>query len=414
MEARFKVEEVKHSKLGASSSERWMNCPGSIQMTAKLGDNVRKSGGEAALGTAAHTVGAACLEAGQEVWEHAGEIVECRDWKFTVDEDMSASVQVYVDYVRQRFEQFKDKGAKLFVEYGMNTVLDDDGFGTADAIIYVPGDRIIVIDFKNGMLTVEPHVSQLKYYGALAVERLLDDDDACKIVELVIVQPRMPHPEGLIRKHVMSVAEITEWFQNEAVPAMAATRDPNAVLHVGEWCRFCPARDACPAMKGAISSFTVTSDPVALLDNEVGDYLTLAKAIAGYISSLEEEALKRVRMGRAIPGWKLVKKKGNRVFKETIIEERPVEGKEEPDRIEVKLDEAMKAAFGPAMWEEPKVKSPPRIEAIGPEGKAFVRRWAYSPDTGETLAPLSDKRPAVKPMMDRLDDAEAKAAEPVI
>lgn len=403
MEALLKSEEVKHSKLGASAAERWMNCPGSPQLIAKLPEEmVRRSGSAAALGTASHTVSAVCLEKGIDAWELSGEKVESRDWTFVVDEEMVNSTQMYIDYVRQRFEQFKDKGAKLYLEKPLSTVCDPDGFGTGDAIIYVPGDRIIVMDFKNGMIIVEPSSAQLKDYAAMAIEEFLDEDDACKIVELVIVQPRMPHPKGFIRKLVMSVQEVTDWFQNECLPAMKATREPNALLHVGDWCRFCPARDGCPALKGEVTSFNSSADPVALTDEEVGIFLSKGKSIAGYLAALEEEALKRVRMGKKVIGWKLVKKKGNRIFKDFINEQE--EGK---PAVTIKFEDAVVAVFGKDAYTEPAIKTPPNIEKLK-GGKPFVSRWAYTPDTGETLAPESDKREEIKPMMDKLDAAQAQ------
>jgi hypothetical protein len=114
-------------------------------------------------------------------------------------------------------------------------MFDPDLFGTVDILIIVPGERIIVIDFKHGRgVTVEPDSSQLKYYGALSLENLLElanQKITAKVIELYIVQPRIPHPKGPIRKLVMNPEELEQWFTDELLPAAEATRSPNAMLY---------------------------------------------------------------------------------------------------------------------------------------------------------------------------------------
>src|SRR5258708_30504631 len=80
--------------------------------------------------------------------------------------------------------------------------------------------------------------------------------------------------------------------------------------------------------------------------------------------------------GEEIEGYKLVNKKANRVFSEEGV-------------IEAKI------TFGPEAYTAPKLKSPAEIDKIGAIGKKFTKQWAYSPQTGQTVAPLDDPRPAI-------------------
>lgn len=388
----IKTPEVEHSILGASSAERWMNCPGSIGLTAKLPVGERNNSNWAAdEGTAAHTLGSKCLEDGSDAWEHAGKIIEVGDNKFEVDEEMVEHVQTYVDFVRDLVVQHADDGAKLYVEHSLSTMLDDEAFGTGDAIVVAPGIFMAVVDLKYGRGVVcEPDKAQLKEYGYLATEEF---DGPFEKVDLHIVQPRIPHPKGVIRTHSMSGDELTEWFVDEVMPAMAAAREPDALLAMGDWCRFCPVNSAkaCPALKTELVEFSTAREPDELTAEEIGAFMTKGDTIIKYLAKIGEEAFKRAMNGVKIPGQKVVMKRSNRIWKEDV-------------------ESKMEAQFKTAAYEDPKLKTPPAVEKmVG--GKAFAKKWAYKPDMGLTLAPESDKREAVKRVIDQFAENLSKSPD---
>lgn len=400
------IKESLHKRLGASSSERWMNCTGSQNLINKIPRDKRaRSGMAAALGTSVHTMGSTCLEQDIDAWELAGTEYVVDDFKFIANEEMVGNAQIYVDYVRGKMVQFPN--AQIFVERYLETILDDDAGGTSDCIIYVPGDRLIVIDYKNGMMIVEPSASQLKYYGALALENIVGAESV-KVIELVIVQPRMPHAKGVIRKAVMSAAEIETWFREEALVKMQETRDPDAPLTMGEWCGFCPAKDFCPAINGTVLTIEAGAEPSTLTDIELGAALAKFKMVSKRLTQLELEAFERAQLGRKIPGKKLVNKKANRVFKDSIAEPDPVDADK---TITLKFQDEVVKRFGDDAYEAPSIKSPPGIEKLV-GGKAFVSRWAYKPNTGITLADEDDDRPEVKPLMDSIDGSAVARVAP--
>jgi hypothetical protein len=376
-------EETEHSVLGASAAHRWMNCPGSIGLIAKLrgdGSQMYEAGEAAALGTAAHTLAAACLTGGKEPWEFMGSKID----KFVVDMDMAQAVTVYVEHCRA-----VDNEADIYfteVPLRSDRKGEEDAFGTADHLAYRMGEWIRIPDYKHGAgLVVEPTYPQSKYYAALAYMRRpewMRGDREPKFIHTDIVQPRIPHPGGPIRTATYTPAFLMNWWDGEVVPAMAATRDPNALLHVGKWCKFCPARGHCPALKKEVMTFSaVGTTPAYLTDEELGDLMVKCRAIKAYFENdLQPEAFARALQGKTIRHFKVVHKIAQRAWKDGS-------------------EAALVRTFGQEAYEPQKLRSPARIEKlIG--GQDFVVEHAYKPQTGLTLAPEEDKRTPVNTRVD--------------
>lgn len=404
---RVVVEETRHSHLGASSAHRWLNCAGSIRLTNKLieaGTVKPSTSRPAAEGTAAHLVFAACMEDGEDAVSMKDMEIEVDHWLFTVDDEMIAGVQEALTWCRDRISRAKKEGfeVEVYVERGMESLTDEDAYGTGDIIIHIVGDRLIVGDLKYGRgVTVEPDSDQNYYYSYLALENYVTDPDTIKVIESWIFQPRIPHPNGTIRRHVTNVQEVTDWWFKRALPGMEETRNPDAELVIGEWCRFCPAKGNCPALKGEAVEFNTTIDPTHMTDEELGEVLVKLDVLVKALPTFEAEALRRARGGAKIPGRKLVRQKGNRVFKD----KQPVKANpDDPDddtMVEVTLEDAILEAFGMEAYTDPTLKSPAQIEKLE-GGNEFAAQWAYSPDKGLTLAKESDKRMEVRPNVERL------------
>jgi hypothetical protein len=124
-----------------------------------------------------------------------------------------------------------------------------DMFGTADAIVIKPKrQQLHVIDLKYGagVLVEAEHNPQTRYYGLGALLGL-PLDIVIDTVELVIVQPRLPHPAGLVRREILTALELLAWGR-ELMAAAHRALAPAAPLVPGRWCRFCPAALTCPAL----------------------------------------------------------------------------------------------------------------------------------------------------------------------
>lgn len=407
-----------HSPVGPSSFHRVLNCAGSNNLVKKLGDKARKAGIAAKEGSAAHDLLARCLQNNEEAWEHAGEVIRFEGMDFTVTPEMQDAVQIGIDWTRSKLEMHKDKGAILLVERRVASPEDPDAFGTSDIIIIVPGERLIIGDFKYGIgVTVEPDDEQLRGYGQYSFETFIQHKDAFPlpakpkkadkeagerqlfpdpntVCELYIIQPRIPHPKGLVRRHVTNKNELGRWFYGEVLPGIKLTREPDAPLAMGDWCGFCPASEHCPLIHKSRQEFNVDIEPVHLSDVELDAALVALKQIEKQGERLQEEAFNRAMKGSKFEHWKLVRKIASRVWK---------------DGAEAEI----KAVFGEGAYSEPKLLTPPAIEKLE-GGKALVARWSMKPDTGVTLAPRADKRDEYVSAMDALDKAEGNAEEEMV
>ena len=401
---RIIVEEGRHSMRGASSAERWLPCAGSINLTEKLvkeGLIHLGSSRPAAEGTAAHLVLSTCLEDGSDAVDMKGITIEVAGWVFEVDKEMQEGVQETLDWIRATIATAKAEGheVEVYIEKGLTSFTDEDAYGTADIIIYIVGIRLIIVDFKYGKgVSVEPTSEQNAYYGYLGIENYADDVGADFPVESWIAQPRIPHPEGVIRKHDTAAGELSHWWMNTILPGIARTREPDAPLVIGSHCRWCPNRGHCPALKNETFEFPMGIDAGHLTDDELGALLIKLDAIDALKPVLQSEALRRARQGSKIPGRKLVVMRANRIFKDSM----PIPDPDDADEmIEITITDAIMEQFGLEAYAEPKLRSPKQVEDLE-GGKEFASKWAYSPNKGLTLAAESDKRREVRPTIERI------------
>lgn len=409
------VGETEHSPIGASSADRWMACPASIRLAKALG-LVSKAGFAAAEGTAAHHMAEVCLNEELDAWEVIGTEIDVSGDKFIMDTGMADAVQVYLNFVQDIKEKYPD--AEFFYEAPLKSELHPDAYGTADLLAIVRSQSLIIIgDYKHGRGVVcEPDKAQTKIYGYMSLENYIDEWEREDYkVELWIAQPRIPHKKGRVRRHVTTGVQLVNWFTEEVVPAMHETENPESNFEMGDHCRFCPVKGPnCPAATSAIKDVDLSVEPECLNGEEIGDLMKLAAAIKGYVEELEKEAFKRAMGGEHVPGYKLVKKKANRAFKDImerfkLDDDGNIMTDENGDevKITVEFEKEVIKLFGDEAYQPAKLKTPPNIEKLT-GGKKFISQWAYTPDTGLTLAPNSDRRKEAKPVMeeflDKLDD----------
>ena len=373
-----------HSKLGASSTHRWMHCPGSValidQLEAVEGGKPDNTSEHAAAGTNAHWIGSTCLEEDREPWEFTG-----RPWTIdghsgvTTIED-TAAVQVYVDYIRSL------PATRLLVEHAFHCPdIDEAFFGTSDAVVDCadgnPGDRVWleVVDYKHGAgVPVDPvgNTQALQYAAGAIMELLADDKPVPDEVRLTIVQPRCGG--GAPKTWTTTKDYVLAWVENEWKPAAQRTKEPGAELVYGEHCRFCPAKLRCPALHGIMKRLTAMAD-AKLVDLEGWE---LASALDAYETlkilgkALLDEAFTRVSRNQTVPGWKLVDKRSDRAWKENA-------------------EAAVAKTFGEEAYSKPTLLSPAAVDKL-PGGKAFTKSWAFKPETGKTIARATDAREGVK------------------
>ena len=385
----LRVPEKEHSLVGGSSCERWLNCPASVQLIAQ--SNIEdKSSTYANEGNAAHHLLAICLDKNEEPWQYIDEEIQVNNDIFKVTSEMSNHVQTCLTFVNKLINEHAALDGQMPIvhsEVVLQSYLDPEVISELDILIET-FTKLIVIDFKYGQgIVVEPDSWQNKYYGYLAYENAKNAYPMEAPVDLYIVQPRIPHPNGRIRVFETTVEEMVNTFQDKIIPGIVETRNPNAIFKVGSWCRFCAAKHNCNAIKNEALDFDIDIEPEGMSSEELGESIMRTDVILQYYKSLLAEGLKRAKQGEAIAYHKLVYKQANRRFRDMMKD-----GGDE----EIKLVDALVNNFGDEDIYAPKtLKSPAGIEKL-PYGKPFVKRWAYKPTSELTLVHQSHKSPAVK------------------
>jgi hypothetical protein len=192
-----------HSRLGPSSSSRWIVCPYSLRAPKT------PAGPAAEEGTEAHGWGANVLLGNCSLAD--------------VPDKFAVGVALYVQSVRSN-------GITPIVERTLQSLEIDEFFGTIDCLL-IQGDLAIVYDFKYGKWPVDAtDNTQLLCYATLAAEHY----DVTSF-RGVIVQPRA------FKGEKVKAAEFTEYQveQHRERVKLAAVSDHK---QAGEHCRFCSLR----------------------------------------------------------------------------------------------------------------------------------------------------------------------------
>lgn len=396
-----------------------MNCPGSVALLEQI---PRKPNSKyAAEGTVAHSVAEQMLLYGlPDVLPkdngRVGTMVVQDGYEVEIDVDMVAGATLYAKTI---FDDFKALGLEdesldgklhaqridakdyMKVEESFNIKsIDDELFGTCDACICVPMQKLIVYDFKYGAgVAVDPEENTQLMYYALGVAESLGGLDNLMIedIELVIIQPRAKHDEGPIRRWATTAGRLKE-FAKEIKAALVEARKPNAPCHSGSWCRFCDAKTICTAIRDEVNRVAQMEFAPVDFDNklaaryeavqppevkgmtaeQIAFVLDRAGMVKDWIAEVENRALELLKTGADVPGYKCVAKKANRAWvdENTVID-------------------AFSSLYGDEIYTPRKLKSPAQLEKV--VGKESVSDFVMIPDAGYTVAKASDKRPAVVP-----------------
>lgn len=320
--------EKAHAELGASKSERWMECPGSIVLERPIPEEPDSP--YAIEGTTAHGLLEEMLQAPPKERIF---IRRRHEMKHPLD-----MVEHVVDTAKIIDGMRKEAvgNAEFFCEQRVDSspFTREGQFGTLDAAIVSLFDRLTVIDFKYGAgYAVNPEGKdgkgnpQLAYY-ALAVA--YQYDFAFSDVELVVIQPRAYHESGqTIRRFTMSMKELKAWDKRFKTAAMdVATCEEEFAqtdkvhpdwINDGPWCKFCRAALICPKFNApgkkagvVISPFGKLVTPEVEAGNELAIMLDATDRLELWIEKVRSKAFAILMGGGKVGGYKLVKKKAVR------------------------------------------------------------------------------------------------------
>lgn len=356
-----------HSDLSPSNAYRWWSCPGSVAL-CRLAPETPESP-YAAEGTAAHEVLDRCLKHYfvEKYFLNPFDMVGMEVKGFEVTEEMAEAVSVAIDYVKAEMQ----KGGDLKVDMKVDVLLEDGVpiiRGTLDVAIIRHFEEIVNIDFKYGkgvLVRAEDNHQLIQYTLPLAKMY------TAETMKLVIIQPRVMTEDKISSWNV--TPEYMATYYQEMIRHVELTKEKNASLNPGDWCKFCKAKAQCPALRKDLAtslapikgSEVVFPDVKALTIDNVVKILDYKDRIEEWLDAVAAYAHSVVEAGGVVPGYELAKKRANRRWTD-----------------EKKVAEAFLGEFGNDIFDM-KIKSPAQLEKI--VGKERVAELTEVPDNGLTL-----------------------------
>ena len=318
----------KHAKYSPSKLPRIIKCPGSVNLIKELKEKgliitQNKSNTAAQEGTMLHAVMEEALTRGflqvsaeqvlkyELTAEHVDACNECLDYiqvlKMSIPEGES-----YVEYIEEKVSLESYWG-----HYNCSELTDV--YGTVDYALTYKG-HLIIIDWKFGKgIEVWPDSAQLKAY-ALAQLSTINRPNK---VTIIVGQPRIPGQHFKVFE--IDVKDLWFWCENTLVPALKSINSNNPVFCPGEdTCRWCPVAQvphACDARFKAVQEVTSAAFNACVQDpfkdnlDQSLELLKKAPIVDKYFKDLKVYVTSRLKQGKEVPGYKMVRGRSTRVFK---------------------------------------------------------------------------------------------------
>lgn len=372
-----------HALLSPSAAHRWLNCTAAPRLEA----NVTDEGSSFALeGTLAHAYCALKLKDFFNL-PTDGEVEEINELNAQYHTgEMDEYTDTYKTIVLEKYNAARaiTKDARLLIETRLDfSEYIPDAFGTADAIIIADG-VMEVIDFKYGKgVKVSAYKNPQMMIYALGAYEKFSFEYRIDRVRMTIVQPRIDN----LSEYELPVSDLMAWTDQELVPKAAQAYEGKGPQVPGEWCQFCKVKNCCRALTERCTSTAANyPDPKLLTAEELAtDVLPNLAVIKTWLSGVEDYALQQALSGVQLPGWKIVE--GRSVRK--IINQ-----------------EAAAVALNQAGYKTTEIYRPQELRTITELEKlagkknfaAICGEYIEKPQGKPTLAPESDKRPAIDPV----------------
>jgi Protein of unknown function (DUF2800) len=379
------------SVVGGSSAARIINCPGSPLMLAKLPEITDRDSFFSIEGTVCHTIMEKLITGKFKIDKLPVAIIE----KGT---EIRITPELIHDAIQPAWDYWQDLLTKIDT-WQIETEVEFPGikgaFGTADVLGRDDRDNITyVTDWKFGSgeavkavypdgddLFAEIVNEQLMFYACGARHTQPEFFPAgCRVI-LTIVQPRARGQEPI------TWCEVTLEEMDEFEKVLQyAIKMKDAPTKKGRWCRFQPCATICPHHTGPLLDLSALHNTPAIIEKKPDDLVYISTLLqildaAPMAEALIREARAQAHIilgnGGAIPGWKLVAKRGTRQW--------AVDAKAIAKAVRLKEKDLYDTTL----------KSPAQVEKILPTRGKLPEGLATTVSSGTTIAPETDKRPAV-------------------
>lgn len=407
----------KHAKYSPSKLPRITKCPGSISLIRQLKNQglipeQQASSAAAEEGTMLHKVMEIALRTG--LTEVSAELVI--EYKLT--EEYVNACNECIDYIFMLKMQIPEgEEYKEYIEvkvglYNFAHVYDceelDDVYGTLDYVL-IRKDKIIVLDWKFGKgIEVWPDSAQLYAY-AIATNSLiskfykeldhLESKPDNLSVDLVIGQPRIQAEHFKVFK--TDLKDLYSWLEDTLVPALKNINSSDPKFCPGDdTCMWCPVKavpHACEARFSQVQdviakTFKAHMNPIKDLPTEEAiELLKSEKLITKFFKDLHTYIFDQVSHGNKDLGYKMVRGRSTRVFKE-------YDDKGLPSKFLSWAERSL--GYDATDFMSMKPMSAPQAEkfitARVLKGHPEFYEYIHKPEGKLTLVPDNDKREAVE------------------
>lgn len=295
--------ETRQLNLRASASPRWIACPASAKLSAKM--PYVESGDAAKIGTAIHSLAETCYTMDTDPMTFVGKEVN----GILMTEENCEFALHHLKAIWAIEDELGEGTVSVeqFIPYQETQVCKVGG--TTDVIgISKEKRKLIIADLKTGRGYVDQDSDQLKLYAISAMNGM-NLFQEISTVELWIIQPH----HGEIRKHTMTTQDLVDWEHYILIPAIEQAMNPDCQPTPTESaCKYCPAKTICPAQQQIVEVVSNAPPIEQLSEQQISVLLTQFDMVEDYIKAVREHALKRMESGSVIAGWQLTPKRALR------------------------------------------------------------------------------------------------------
>lgn len=297
-----------HARLSPSGASRWMSCPGSIRLTEQLPPAERDQTSEFAHeGTLAHEVAEILASARIGRLDHDLTSERLDVWRRKVDTAGfdADEMMMHGHGWASRVHEYHRLGMVVDLERRVSTGVPQS-WGTADMVAWEPY-FVAIDDFKygKGVTVYADDNPQLMLYGLGVLETFAPQ---AREVQMTIWQPRQDH----VSTAVMSADDLRQWRTAVAEPAarLALTHDA-PVMPSPVACQFCPVAGVCVARAESVTRGDF-GQPELMNATELAASMDRLEELNDWISAVRKASHDVIRQGKELPGWKMVRKRGQR------------------------------------------------------------------------------------------------------
>lgn len=230
-----------------------------------------------------------------------------------ISDEIADFVQVYVDDINSRGLKTNQESVVDFE----NVLARCDNW-SFDRI----GGSLYIDDFKYGWGIVEPFDNWTMIAYAIGVWlRFPEVANFCREIVFTVHQPRPYHVDGQKRSHTIEIAELHKLY-SEMTRTLS---NLNEFLVSGDHCKNCEHVTYCSAARlASLNAVDVSTKAFneEIPDHELGYELDLLrraeKAIKERLSSLEELAAHKIKLGSIVPNYEVSYGQGHYQWNEGI------------------------------------------------------------------------------------------------